>query len=1541
MPLAKHPTTSDFLITFFVGNQIHSRILSEMLKSQPRSLAEEIPGLPSEFVLPFAQDANTGALQCISNQSLDSSYTIMRNGQPYEGGAIESGDYFVFQPKGAGDPVKLLLLAVDHLHVDYQKYALTKDTNVFIGRLPSNDISYTLSNYISREKHAAIHIDSHGNAFLEDLKRSIGIYVNGRRTHSQQLQLFDEIFLMGLSMVYLGDGIAIRRLGAACSLPPMTSAPAKAPIDPAMRPAPFIITPRILRSLEQDVIDVDPPPPPFQPDKTPAILVIGPSLTMSLVMLASVGTSLANAIAGGNLSAVISSAIMAVSMLIGSLLWPSILRSYQKRRILAEEEHRQKRYTSYIADIETDLVAKQEQTAYLLKEVLFLSPDTLCTLLDDERTKLRLWERTYEDEDFLSVRMGLGDRPFAVRLNVPRLGFELHEDALRHLPTELSEKYSTLHDVPLTLDLRQNHSIGIIGSRKNIRNVLNGMLLNVIALHPYDEVKLVLVPSPQQASDFLSFKNVPHCWSSDQRIRFFATRPDEVHHLFHYLDEIFSMRENTEGPAPLPIPHYLLVLTDPTLVEKESLLRYLDDDPARVGLTAIFAYGDITKLPKSCKTILQSDDTRTGYYIKNQNANRFLPFAPDPINLSHIHTFAEQLSALPIHRDVHTMGITDRISFLQMYQVGNVEALAIERHWDNNNSAKSLAAPIGVMAGGNVFSLDLHESYHGCHGLVAGTTGSGKSEFLQTLILSLAIHYSPREVAFVLVDFKGGDMARPFMAKPFSPALPHLSATISNLSGNILYRALVSLQAEISSRQRLFNEAAAALRVDKLDINSYHKYYKSGRLDVPLPHLVIIIDEFAQLKTQQPEFLTELVNIAQVGRSLGIHLILATQRPSGIVDPQIMSNSRFKVCLKVAEKQDSVELLNRPDAARIKNPGRMYLQVGYDEIFTCIQSGYSGADYTPTQHYLPDEAITVEMTDNTANPIHSEKLDLSGTRTDKTQLEAVVAALVALGQKKHWSAKPLWLDVLPEKVLLSSLPKGKRGLCSTTVALLDLIQTQEQKPLTIDLAKTGHIGLYGASGTGKTTFLQTLVYSMVCQYCYTPEELHVYAMDFGGRNLGYLTALPHTGAVVFADEEQKLYQLLELLQTIVEERKFVFSTHHCGTFTDYRTSCSKALPAVLVLIDNYAGLHEKYPDISTELAALLGAGKTFGIYFVLTSSTRDGIYYRVAEHIATFLSFKMNDPIHYLDILNVRPPIVPEDISGRGITVLQREVVAFQTALAVAGESEVERVTEITRQYRALSDTWNGPLPISLDAPLDVNHEPPASSFHAPAPESNAPTPILQGPDTLLLGTSKSGVLSYGIALQEAYKVCICAENTDDLAHYYRALLPNIALYPDRRLVFLDAGAETFRAVAEATPACTYLCGVDALDDFIEGWRAELNDRLSHPEAAHAPLFLVIGEFSAFFEMITDEQAAFLRKVLQYMSDPQYGIYFLCGFSSSGAKNNDALFLSLVVRAEQYVLCPGCYQLAATKIETLPLFPNWKAQSCYFCQREQTVEIRW
>lgn len=1542
MAKSKSNSMSDFLVTFFVGDRAISRMLSDVLKNRNNPLFLETLGLPSDFAIPFSQEEGETSVIYTLKQGLCDKYEITLNGQPCSKNEIHSGDYYAFKNRIDGKTIKTLLIATSDIRAGYKKYKLSKDTNIFIGRTPLNDISYDFSDFVSRDKHAAIRIDGNGQAFIEDLKRSVGIYVNGCLVYSQKLNLFDEVFVMGLSIIYMGDFVAVRDLKVESTLSEMASFTVKMPIDDVGERKYFVSTPRILKSLDSDELEVDAPPSPFTIDKTPAILALGPSLTMSLVMLASLGVSITNAISGGELSTIIASGTMAVGMLLGSLMWPSLLRSYQKRRTLAEESHRKTRYSAYIADIEKDLIARRERTIHVLNDSLCPSPEVLCSMLDSERNKLRLWERSSEDEDFLAVRMGLGNRPFEVQLKIPKQGFQLYEDELRNLPVELVKKYGILNNVPLTLDMHNNHAIGIIGSQNNIRVILNETILNIVSLHSYDEVKLVIVVPPKQAHTFEDFKNVPHIWSNDKKVRFFATTPDEVHFIFNIIDEAIKEREVSQDKTETPIPHYVVVVTEPDLIEKEALLRYMNDADNQVGITTLFAYGDISRLPKSCKTIIQSDDTRTGYYIKNRNANRFIPFTLDTIEANRVRSFATELSRLPIKRDSRSLGIVDRISFLQMYKVGNVDALDIESHWDNNNSAKSLAAPIGVMAGGEVFSLDLHEAYHGCHGLVAGTTGSGKSEFLQAFILSLAINYSPKEVAFVLVDFKGGDMARPFMAKPFAPALPHLSATISNLSGNILYRALVSLEAEIKSRQRIFNESAAALGVDKLDINSYHKYYKGGRLDTPLPHLVIIIDEFAQLKTQQPEFLAQLINVAQVGRSLGIHLILATQKPSGIVDPQIMSNSRFRVCLKVADKQDSIDMINKPDSALIKNPGRLYLQVGYDEIYECVQSGYSGADYVPTKTYMPDEEITVQMTDNTANPIHSAKIDLSGDKSDKTQLEAVVAEIVSLGQKKGFVTKPLWLDMLPEKVILSTLERGKKSSCSATIGLVDYVRTQEQKPLTIDFTKNGHIGLYGASGTGKTTFLHTLVYSMVSDYGYTPEELNLYVMDFGGRNFGYLSELPHTGGVVFADDENKVSELASVLHDIIDERKRLFADNNCGTFSDYRAISKTPLPAILVLIDNFASFRDKYMDVSDSFIDIISSGKTFGVYFVITGSTRNSIYYKVTEHISSYFTLKMNDPSNYLDILNVRPPVVPEDISGRGITVINKEVVEFQTAIALDGENEAERITAISQRYSELAARWHGYMPIHLDGSTDGSVDSyDATSYYSPVTRSNPPESISNDSRNLVLGASKSGALMYGLSLSDDYKVCACADEVNKLEDFYRATLSNMAQYSDRQIVFIDDSDGTNRSIVDVCPNCRYINKVSEIDLFINELKPQLNSRLENPNGQHEQLFVVISEFNAFFDMITNEQAAFMRKVFQYIDSPKYQICFVCGFNVNGNKNNDSLFMSLVVNAKNYILCPNSYDLASVKIETLPLITDVKPNGSYFCLKEKNIEIRW
>lgn len=1546
MSESKKNLTTDFLVTFFVENRATSKMLSEVIKNRNNRLFLEELKLPYDFEVPFIQEEKENSVIYVYKQGLSNQYEVSVNGDSCVERIIQNGDYFTIKNRNNDHVIKILCINTSSIQIGYKKFKLPKDTNVFIGRMPINDIAFGFSNYISREKHAAIRVDSNGNAFIEDLKRSVGIYVNGYHTNSQQLRLFDEIFIMGLSIIYMGDFIAVRNIEVESTLSVMSSFSVKNPREAGEKNY-FVSTPRILKSLDCGEIEVDAPPNPFIIDKTPAILVIGPSLTMSLVMVSSLGMSIANAISGGELSTIISSGTMAVGMLLGSLMWPSLLRNYQKKRTLADENNRRNKYMSYISDIEKELIAKKERTIRVLNENLCPSPDNLCSLLDNENKKLRLWERSYNDSDFLSVRLGLGDRPFDIQLKVPKKGFQLNEDEMRSLPEEIRKKYSVLSNVPLTLDLNRNRTVGVIGSRKNINEVLNEIILNIISLHSFDEVKLVIVTSPKREKEFEAFKNIPHIWSNDKKIRYFATNSDEVHFVFNVIDEVLREREihqKENDTTGANIPHYVVIITEPELVEKEALCRFMNNPENEVGLTTVYAYGDITKLSRGCTTIIQTDDTRTGYYIKNENANRFIPFVLDKVDYNKIHTFAKELSQLPIKRDMRTMGIVDRISFLQMYRAGNVAELEIERHWDSNNSAKSLAVPIGVMAGGEVFSLDLHESYHGCHGLVAGTTGSGKSEFLQAFILSLAINYSPKEVAFVLVDFKGGDMARPFMAKTFSPALPHLAATISDLSGNILYRALVSLEAEITSRKRIFNEAAAELGVDKLDINSYHKYYKGGRLKTPLPHLVIVIDEFAQLKTQQPEFLAQLINVAQVGRSLGIHLILATQKPSGIVDPQIMSNSRFKVCLKVADKQDSVEMIGRPDSAKIKNPGRLYLQVGYDEIYECVQSGYSGAGYAPAKKYIPDEEITVQMTDHTGNSIHSAKIDISSGKSDKTQLEAVVTEIVALGQKKNIVAKQLWLDMLPESIVLKNLLKGKKGLATATIGLVDYVRTQEQNPLTFDFTKTGHLGVYGASGTGKTTFLQTLIYSMVCEYGYTPEELNIYAMDFGGRNLRHLEELPHTGGVVYADDEQKVEELVVVLQEIIDERKQIFAMNNCGTFADYRMVSNNILPVILVLIDNFSSFRDKYMDVSDSIISIISTGRTFGVYFVITGNTKNAIYYKVTEQISTYYTFKMNDPSNYFDIHNMRPSVIPEDINGRGITVINKEIVEFQIAVALDGETEADRISGIIQKYGELRENWNGYEPIKLSREsLDEEYEDCLLSLrpHVSLIKNITPDPIGEGKGNLVLGTSKSGASMYGMVLSEDYKVCICTSGMENFSNCYRNILRNISQYSGRKLVFIDDERSLFRDITEEYPSCRYVNSVSLLDEFIEELRPELNARLENPENSHEQIFIVMAEFNGFFNMISNEQAAFMRKVFRYIDTPQYGLYFICGFDVCGDKNNDSLFMSLVVNTENYLLCPNSYEQAVSKIEKLPIIYDVKNNSCYICQREKNAEIRW
>lgn len=430
--------------------------------------------------------------------------------------------------------------------------------------------------------------------------------------------------------------------------------------------------------------------------------------------------------------------------------------------------------------------------------------------------------------------------------------------------------------------------------------------------------------------------------------------------------------------------------------------------------------------------------------------------------------FSRQLSNFKVWENASNAAIPDMLTFLDMYKTSRVEDLDMYHKWLENRTYESMRSLIGQKAGEQPVYLDIHEKYHGPHGLVAGTTGSGKSETLQTYILSLVLNYHPHEVAFILIDYKGGGMAQSFIG------LPHLAGVITNLGGNQTTRALLSINAEIKRRQRIFNE----YKIKHID--AYIELYRNGEAEEPMPHLLIIADEFAELKKEQPDFVRALVSAARVGRSLGINLILATQKPSGVVDDEIWSNTRFRICLRVADKQDSNEMLKRTDAAYITGTGRGFLQVGNDEIFDEFQSGWSGAPYTPEVPFNDDSKAKAVIIGLTGKPeAVKKKKKKKGDNVKKfTQLDAMVQYAANLAEENH--IKPLrqiWLPPLPGLFYLDDLElTWDEKQIKLPVGLADDPQNQRQFPVYLDFIRDGHLLICGSAGSGKTSLVQTILY---------------------------------------------------------------------------------------------------------------------------------------------------------------------------------------------------------------------------------------------------------------------------------------------------------------------------------------------------------------------------------------------------------------------------------------------------------------------------------
>ncbi len=1424
---------NNFLVAIFINDKVCQYRIDELIQNSLNGyINENFVFNKRNIYLPVQIQ---GCDYCLQKKSSDWS-CICNNQEITDSKILKHGDYILFSREGVSYSV--LFTEYQAISIGSKAYCLGNE-NIFLGRSDEMNIIIDLNASISR-KCAAIRIDNNGTHHLEDLSGKTGIYLNDKRISSCTLTSGDKIYIMGTTVLYYPNMLIVPSAAKTHGLTPVSEFDVLSPVAVNDR-HPYVRTPRIIKSPEGGKIVIDAPTAPQKSKDIPFILTAGPSITMSLAMLASVGVTISNALNGGGYASLITSGVMAISMLAGALLWPSLLRKYNKRQEEANELYRRNRYSVYLDAKEAEIRQKYERNIRVLNENLMPSPEMLSSFICEQNH--RLWERTPGDADFLSIRLGIGQLDFGIEIQSPSKGFALEDDPMLDNAILLKNKYEKMTDVPITISLNEKKVVGVVGAVNDIFKIL---VTNIIALHSSDEVKLVLVYNSSITKDLQWANDLPHVWSADRKQRYVATNREEAKTLFSNLDEILPEREGALSKDELKIPAFVVLVLDETLVADIPFRRHLINPDNKLGVTTVFFGKRFSNIPKECVAIIQKDSDICGIYIKNENNNRFLNYIADEISDNLIHKTVAEINQISVKAEKGKASVPDRVTFLDMYKVGNVGALEIMNHWGTNSSDKTLAAPIGLKAGGEPFCLDIHEKHHGCHGLVAGTTGSGKSEFLQAYILSMMINYSPNEVAFVLVDFKGGDMARPFIKSP------HLAATISNLSENTLHRALISLEAEVKNRQSLFNRSAEMLGVDKIDINSYHKHFKDNKLKQPLPHLIIIIDEFAQLKSQHPEFMSKLVDIAQVGRSLGIHLILATQRPSGVVDPQIWSNSRFKVCLKVLDKQDSVDMINHPEAALIKQPGRAYVQVGYDEILEQIQSGYSGADYIAQDEYVDDESVSVCMVNWPAEKIRTAKKAIKEQKSEKTQLEEVVAVIAASGELQGLHVKQLWLPPLSTTLLLEACighvlrfdPSlwDQKPLGEVVCGMVDIPERQEQNRFAVNFLKNGHLAIYGSSGTGKSTLIQTIAYSMSLDY--SPDRLNLFVLDFDGNSLASLAAMPHCAGYASEGDEQAIENILNTLQAIITARREKFTQHHCANYDSFLQSSNEKMPLVLVVIDNYAAFREQMYRSEDLLVQLISAARSCGIYFIVTGNSKGAIYYKVTEHISERVVLNMNDSGSYRDILNAPVPVLPEQAKGRAVTLLNKKAVEVQFAVPFDVENESLRTAAIQKAYEEMTlNTKRVVYSLPSAAPVNASASPVLS-----ARNDKTKAAVLESvddtPSTLILGRDLTTDETKGFDLLSTDRIFIGIRDHEAAT---ASIINLFAEKAEKRIALITSGAtEMFDDTIEI---------IDDIDAFIEELFAE-------SEAAPDETIIVIDGFSDFYDRISDEALSVFEKRL-------------------------------------------------------------------------------
>ena len=1187
-------------------------------------------------------------------------------------------------------------------------WGFSGERDISIGRSDDNDIVYPCS-FVSG-RHAKLSYRN-GSWLILDLGSSNGMFLNGRRIEpgkAHPAAFGDAVDVFGLRIT-LGAGFfscnnpeGSLRMADQQLVRYRAIAPEKRGAAHPAEEALFYPALRFARAVEKKSFVVDAPPQPEREDETSLAMRIGPSLIMAFasVMSAAVFVSMMSE-QGSSMLRAVPMVTMAVAMLAGSVLWPVLNARTQNKNRAKKEARRRAAYSQYINKVRSELAAE----AMLQKDILTENRVSVQECLQRALVcSPNLMNRTALHADYLDVRLGVGEESFVADLRFPDQHFSMDDDDLREAVDALAKEPRLVRGVPLVFPIVSKHVMGVVGSKAATFDFARGMIVQVAALCSYEDVKIVVLCDEEDRDEWSFALHLPHCFSDTSESRYFACGAEEAAELGLFMERVLESRRSVERfEARDAHPYYVVLCASETLADRADIVRAIVRERANWGVSLISLAREMKDLPKECRSVVGLDGA-SGYLLERDDpSGRRRLFAPDiAVSAEVAQRFSRALSRVRLDLAAVARKMPERLGFFEMFGIANADHLNIAERWRVGNASNTLSCYVGVDELGEPFALNLHEKFHGPHGLIAGTTGSGKSEFIITYILSMAMTYSPNEVAFVLIDYKGGGLAKAFDNEHVR--LPHLAGVITNLDGAAITRSLVSINSELKRRQALFNRARDVVGGDSVDIYGYLNLFRQGKMDEPCPHLFIVADEFAELKQQEPEFMDELISAARIGRSLGVHLILATQKPSGVVNDQIWSNARFKVCLKVADSADSTEMIKRPDAAELSQAGRFYLLVGYNEYFALGQAAYAGARYVEREQFEPERDDAVTLISDTGRSLVSIKPRKEGFAGDGRPESVVLLQRIgktadALGLH----ARQLWLEPIPAAITVEGLERKYAGwlasesrnrlVLNPLVGEIDDPEHQRQLPLRLPLTAEGNALFYGLGESGVETLLGTMVFSLL--RAHDAASLRVYILDFGSESLRAFAAAPQVGDVICAGEDEKVMRFFDFAEAEIAARRRKLAAHG-GSLLRYAESHDDT-PALLFVLNDTASFVELYPRLEERLAKLTRDTGRGGVHLVMTGASTSSVRLGMRMNFRQVLAVNMADAGDYgLVFGSMRGVPVPHG-HARGLARHDGRLLEFQGAHASIGPDEFG---DIARFCASLQETladqkkvWAPPIP--------------------------------------------------------------------------------------------------------------------------------------------------------------------------------------------------------------------------------------------------------